>query len=59
MNETMVTSPYIAAESYRVGQIDGFKAGVAAGVVAMVLIKSLRQRKNTRPPFWQVKKNSK
>lgn len=45
-------SPYATAEAYRIGQIDGFKAGLAAGVVAVVLVRSMRRKHQKPGRYW-------
>lgn len=46
--EPTIVSPYVSAESYRIGQQDGFKAGVIAGVVGMLMIKAVRNSRKKR-----------
>jgi hypothetical protein len=53
-------SPYVSADVYRIGQHDGFKAGLAAGVVGMLVIKAVRNSRKKGEPkkdwktFWTV-----
>lgn len=49
--EIQNVSPFVSAEAYAVGQRDGFKAGVAVGVVAVLVVKALRNRKTKRALF--------
>lgn len=42
-------SPFVSAEAYRIGQQDGFKVGVIAGVAAVLVIKAVRSSRKKRP----------
>lgn len=47
MND-MQASPFVSAEAYRIGREDGFKSGVIAGVVGILLVEMVRRsRKKT------------
>lgn len=41
--EPTIVSPYVSAEAYRIGREDGFKSGVIAGVVGLLLVEAVRR----------------
>lgn len=58
MDNTFDVSPFVTADAYRIGQKDGFKAGIAAGIVLVLLIKAAAKR-NDRRPLFKINKNAK
>lgn len=58
MDQVIDVSPFVSAEAYRVGQKDGFRSGLVAGVVLVLLVKAVRNRNNKRPQF-RINKNNK
>lgn len=48
MENNNTVSPFVVAEAYRVGQQDGFKAGLIVGVGAVVLIKAVSKHVERR-----------
>lgn len=51
--ESTEISPFVVADAYRIGRDDGFKAGIAAGVVIVVLAKAaLKNRKKSERARW-------
>lgn len=51
MNEQNA-APYVFADVYRCGQNDGFKAGLAVGVVGLLLIKTAVKNHKRRHINW-------
>lgn len=45
-------SPFVIAETYRIGQHDGFKTGLLVGVVGFVLIKTAVKNHKRRYINW-------
>jgi hypothetical protein len=51
MDPTFDINPFVSADAYRTGQKDGFKAGLAAGVVVVLLVKAALKKTDRRPLF--------
>ena len=51
MNE-INASQYVCADLYRCGQHDGFKAGLAVGVIGLVLLKTAVKNHKRRHINW-------
>lgn len=55
--DNITVSPFTVADAYRVGQNDGFKAGIITGAVVVVLLKAAFDNRKQRK-YW-VRKNEK
>lgn len=51
MDTPFDVSPFVSADAYRIGQQDGFRSGVIAGVVVVLLVKAALRKKDRRPLF--------
>lgn len=45
------TTPFVIADAYRLGQNDGFRAGLVIGAAAVLLVK-VASRKQSKGRYW-------
>lgn len=57
MDNTTPVTPFVIADAYRIGQSDGFKAGLAVGIVTVLLVKAAARKRGRR--WFNVQKNEK
>lgn len=51
MDTPTTVSPFVIADAYRIGQSEGFKTGIAAGVVLTVLVSAALKNHRRRRLF--------